>query len=130
MAHERCRDYAATSNAADHQAVRAAEERDQEVERERLGFYEQVMGTVAGRAVIWDLISRAGIYSSIFHPSGSQLYYNSGRQDFGLEILATVEPLERLYLAMETEARERVRFRRAQIAADSTPAAGSTKHEE
>jgi hypothetical protein len=104
-------------NAADHKQVKRAARVEERREEERRAYYFEVMSSADGRAMIWDLLTRAGIYATAFHPSGSQIYYNAGRHDFGLELLATVEPFEELYLAMEREARARKRQQDAETRA-------------
>lgn len=95
------------------------------MEDERISFYEQIMSHPAGRAVMWDLLCKASVFSSIFHPSGSQLYYNAGRQDFGHELQAELVRFKRLYLAMESEGRERAEQWEERMNADNMPAAGA-----
>lgn len=96
-----------TANAADAKSVRTAER----LERRRAARFRDalasVMNTPTGRAVMWGLLERAGIYRSVWDNS-SRIHYNAGRQDFGHEILAALVALDdksELYLTMEREAR-------------------------
>lgn len=97
-------------NAADPDQVRFAERKEaQAQELFELGL-KAVMATKEGRVVIWGLLDRAGVYRSPFDPSGSKIYYNAGRSDFGRELLAlAIEHAEDDYLRMEAEARRRAR---------------------
>lgn len=92
-------------NAADpRQVARAArvERRRDETFRAAL---QVVMQSAEGRFVMWALLSRAGVYGSIWDAS-ARIHYNAGRQDFGHELLADLTATdEMLYLQMETEMR-------------------------
>jgi hypothetical protein len=80
------------------------------LERRRLNRWKQnlgaVMNTPEGRAVMWTLLRRAGVYSSVFNTHGGVLNYNVGRQDYGHELIAEILKLgDEPYLAMEREGR-------------------------
>jgi hypothetical protein len=99
------RDRALMRNAADpRQVARAArKEREQGVRWEVM--LRATLMTVEGRATLWELLARAGVFRSIFDPS-SRIYYNAGRQDFGHELLAEITRVAPdLYIRMEAEAR-------------------------
>jgi len=99
---------AEVKNAADPQQVKGAARRQQRREARRLAAYHEVMTTVAGRAVMWDLISQAGVFRSVFNPHDGMQSFNIGRQDFGHELmglLLRVDAEGQLYLQMEKEAR-------------------------
>jgi hypothetical protein len=81
---------------------------------------EKVLGTIDGRAVIWELLSRAGIFNSIWE-SSARIHYNAGRQDFGHELLALVTACnEELYVQLEREARAQVKRDNQEIDAGQT----------
>lgn len=108
-------------NAADPKQVKQANQREQSREERRQFFYIQTLETYYGRAVIWDLLGRLGLHRSLLHNQGSMLYYNVGRHDFALELLAEVVGLsEKLYTQMEAEARERNRADANETAAAHT----------
>jgi hypothetical protein len=115
---------ALTGNAADPEQVKYAERKERQ-RRARFGLaLKTVLGTTAGRLVFWELLSRAGIYRSIWDPT-ERIHYNAGRQDFGHELLATIlETDEDAYLLMEREARAIARGDARETAAVQTPAAG------
>lgn len=99
----------AVINAADPRQVRTAER----LERRRLARFgdslRAVLATPAGRAVLWGLLERAGVYRSVWDPS-AKIHYNAGRQDFGHELLATICAAdEAAYMLMESEARAQMR---------------------
>lgn len=97
-------------NAADPQQVKRAARRERRAEDRQRRWVWTVMSSPEGRAFVWSLLERAGVFGSIYHPS-SQIYYLAGRQDFGHELMAEVLAAdEELYLRMEQEARERARF--------------------
>src|SRR4051812_23218730 len=98
---------AAVKNAADAEQVKRAARRDRDRERLYLDNLRGVMGDVHGRYVMWELLAKAGVFHSIYHPS-SLIYYNAGRQDFGHELMANLIAADpALYQCMEQEARTR-----------------------
>lgn len=93
------------TNAANPQQLRHATRKEKQRLERRLGALRAVMATPEGRMVMWELLERAGIFRSIWHPS-AQIHYNAGRQDFGHEILAWLTDAdEEAYLTMEREMR-------------------------
>lgn len=121
------RDRALVRNAADPAQVKRAERKERDrVERFRTNL-TAVMATEAGRQVLWELLTRAGIYQSIWDPS-SKIHYNAGRQDFGHEMLAALlDADEDLYQLMEREMRawQRVEDRGTDAAHTSRAEQGS-----
>lgn len=96
-------------NAADRRQVETARRRERRLHRERLERYRVTLQTYDGRAVLWDLLERLGVYRSVWDP-GARIHYNAGRQDAGHELMATVlEADEQGYARMAAEARERTR---------------------
>lgn len=96
-------------NAADPTQVRRAERKEKDAAVVRLEQLKAVMSTEVGRAVMWDLLERTGVYRSIWHPS-AEIHYRAGRQDFGHELQALIlEADEDLYDTMAREARTRAR---------------------
>lgn len=96
-------------NAADPSQVRRAARKTEDVEALRRGRLRAVLQTVDGRALVWDLLERAGVFRSIYDQS-ARIHYNAGRQDFGHELLAAaLDADEDAYLVMEQEARARQR---------------------
>lgn len=113
---------AAVRNAADPEQVRRAGKKDRDREELFRASLVLVMQTAPGRAVLWGLLERAGVYRSIWSPN-SEIHYNAGRQDFGHELMATIIAAdEEAYLLMEREARGRVKRDNAEIDAAQTPA--------
>jgi hypothetical protein len=96
-------------NAADAGQVNRARSRDRDKAREFAANLRAVMALPYGRAVMWELISRAGVFRSVWSPN-SEIHYKAGRQDYGHELLAELVSVdEELYQLMEREARARVR---------------------
>lgn len=66
-----------------------------------------VMETVQGRRVMWDLLTRAGVFSSSFTGDNNATNFNEGRRSEGLRLFnAVMVSCPALYLKMATEARE------------------------
>jgi hypothetical protein len=106
-------------NAANRREVDGARAREkQRLERTR-SAYLVVMATVEGRAVMWDIIARAGVFETPWNHHSMEIFRNIGRHDYGRELMADVIELdEGLYIQMEIEARAQARLDR-----DSTDAA-------
>jgi hypothetical protein len=110
-------------NAADPEQIRYAERKVKQAEDRFLDALRSVLATSAGRIVAWELLTRAGIYASIWDPS-ARIHYNAGRQDFGHELLAAfVRADENLYQLMEREQRAYQRGQDREVAAVQTRAA-------
>jgi phage baseplate assembly protein W len=109
-------------NAADPQQVKRAERRDRDAAAQVQASLKAVLSTTDGRAVMWELLERAGVFRSIWHPS-AEIHYRAGRQDYGHELQALILACdEELYDAMTREARAR-----AKRAANETDAAHTAR---
>lgn len=94
-------------------ANRKQNEYAERVEKERVNTTraaaQAVMGTHAGRLLLWELLERAGVFQSIWS-ANAEIHYKAGRQDFGHELMALlVDANEELYEQMSREARARVK---------------------
>lgn len=120
-------DRAQVRNASDPAQVKRAGRIERERAKEFLGNLRAVLDTGYGRSVMWEMLERAGVFRSIYHPS-SAIYYNAGRQDYGHELLAAlIEADPTLYQTMEREARERKTRDAAATDAAHTPSAEDQK---
>lgn len=96
-------------NAGDPNDVKGAGRQERALERRRLTFYKTVLGTEAGRAVMWDLLCQTGLFESSFSQS-SLIYFNEGRRNVGLKLRADLELADESAVEqMEREARIRRR---------------------
>lgn len=92
-------------NAANETQVRKFDRKAKDRLEQETDDLRFVMGTPAGRRVMWGLITKAGVYKTVWEPS-AKIHYNAGRQDFGHELMALLlKADESLYLAMSAEAR-------------------------
>ena len=99
-------DTARVRNAADPEQVRRGGRKDRDDERRFTDALRAVMATPPGRILVWELFKRAGLDETVWDHSGSQMYFNEGRRNFGLALKAAViEASEELYLEMEREQR-------------------------
>ena len=80
----------AVKNAADATQVKKARKNVKLVEQQERLDLEWVLKTPQGRRVFWRMLSKAGIYHSIWEPS-AKIHYNAGKQDYGLWLLAQLE---------------------------------------
>lgn len=118
---------AEVKNAADPKQVRRASQRTADQAELFRAALVLVMGTAPGRLALWELLTLAGVYGSVFAPDAT-IYYRAGRQDFGHELIALLLAAdEGLYQTMETEARARARRDHASTDAAHTPAAAATE---
>ena len=108
-------------NAADPEQVARAGRKTAKREAIRASNIKAVMSTGEGRAFMWELLERARVFESIWHPSAA-IHYNAGRQDFGHELQALLlEVDEDLYDLMAREARARGKRDAAETDAVHTP---------
>lgn len=63
----------------------AAEKRKQELDQ-----IKWLMSHKPGRAIVWRLLEKAGVYRTSFHSNGSQTFFNEGQRNLGLQLLAEV----------------------------------------
>jgi hypothetical protein len=72
-----------------------------------------VLGTVAGRAVLWHILGQCNLYGTSYDPDRNLVDRKEGRRDVGLEILAMLEMVrphahvELMQEAKSIEAQER-----------------------
>ena len=115
-------------NAADPEQVKRAGRKERDREAVFLRSLKDAMTSPAVRLVMWELLSRARVFGSIYHAS-ALIHYNAGRQDFGHELMAAcLEADEELYLLMEREARARAKREAHEIDAAHTPRAEGVTH--
>jgi hypothetical protein len=121
---------AVTQNAADPRQVRNAERLEKRREQRWEAALRAVMSTPQGRAFVWMLIRRAGIYESPFDPHGSIQSFKIGRADMGREVMGEVLRLAGdEYLVMEAEARTIDTIEARAVEAAHTAAAGNEAEE-
>jgi hypothetical protein len=53
--------------------------------------FRNVMGTVAGRAVLWHILEQCNLYSTSYDPDANLTIRREGRRDVGLELIAMIE---------------------------------------
>lgn len=114
-------------NAADPQQVRFAARKEREKAERYSNALAAVMATRDGRLVIGELLERSGLWRSSVdsHAAGSMVWFNEGRRNYGLELLADVQNVdEEAYLQMERERRAILKSETAEAAAHQTPPAG------
>ena len=111
-------------NAANRRQVDAARARERARQDRTQNAYRAVLATVEGRAVLWDIISRAGVFETPWNHHSMEIFRNIGRHDYGRELMADIIELdEGLYIQMEVEARAQARHDREATDAAYVPAA-------
>jgi hypothetical protein len=97
-------------NAADKVRVRAQSEFESRRRERYLTALRVLLSVPEGRLVLWELLSKAGVYSSCFDTQSLRMAALAGQQAHGQEVLADVLAAgEDLYDVMAREARARRR---------------------
>lgn len=118
----------AVRNAADPVQVKRAERIARRQERRDIEKLAKVLEDPDVREVLWRILRKAGVLTSVFNTHGSVMAYNAGRQDFGLRLLnEIVQAAPQRYLDMEREARERAERDEIEREALQTPRADEAK---
>ena len=92
--------------------LRARErENAEEAERQRLARqmeqdnFKWLMQSKRGRAILWSLMDRAGVFQLSFNANSMQMAFNEGRRSYGNQILTLIhEVAPELYPTMVKEA--------------------------
>ena len=82
-----------TQNAADSEQVRTAKKRERYTHEQELKDLRLLLRDPIARRFIWRTLERCKTFETIFSQS-SLIYYNSGRQDVGHELLALISEAE------------------------------------
>lgn len=97
------------TNAADEKQVKNAGKVVNANQEYYMDSLKTVMKTKDGRRVLWDFLSKCGIYAEIWEPS-AKIHFNAGKRSVGLAVLGDItECDEDLFLVMQKENRERER---------------------
>lgn len=96
-------------NAADEKQVKEANRKILSARRSELNEVRALLATAEGRKFLWRLLERCGVYKSSYDQSGSRVYFNEGRREVGLWVLAEIieaEPEAYVSLMKEAKGRE------------------------
>lgn len=95
-------------NAGSKKQVESADQRERRlIERSRKDM-RAVLATAEGRRVMWQLIGKCKVLSSIFE-TNSRIYYNAGQQDIGHYLLGEIVNADPdMWIKMQTENKEGV----------------------
>jgi len=97
---------ALVGNAADPEQVRRAGERSLSFRQQELNDLAYVLSSRQGRRFLWRQLCEAGVFKSSFHQSGSVVYFNEGRREVGLKLLADLTEVDpSMYHQMAQEAK-------------------------
>ena len=92
-------------NAADEAQVQGRKRKAQVQQERRTAALKEVLASRAGRDVIWNLISEAGVYRTSFNTNALAMAHAEGQRNVGLRLLANVmEASLSSYLLMQDEA--------------------------
>lgn len=100
---------ALVKNASDKEQVKKAEKQEKFDRNSELKDLQSVLSTPQGRRVLWRVMEKCKAFGSCYDRSGSQAYYNIGRQDLGHFIMSEiVEAGEDFLFTMMTENKNRI----------------------
>lgn len=81
-------------NASNKKQVKAATQKEKRVRDRELEDLRAVLLSREGRRFVWRLLSFCKVFGTVFHSSGSQVYYNAGQQDVGHFVLSEVTAVD------------------------------------
>lgn len=124
-------DRALVRNAGDRQQLARADRLNRDRADMTAAAYRAVMQTPAGRFVLWDLILKAGVFSSVW-TSSAEIHAKAARHDFGLNVMRELQLLDgELFQAMEREWWDRERkINRVTEAANAAATAGGANSDD
>lgn len=94
-------------NAASEKGVKKMGTREERLNHRQLDDLKAVLGSIHGKRLLWRIMSECAPFTSPLHSSGSQLYYNVGRQDIGRFIMDAVLSADpNKFLEMQIEAKD------------------------
>jgi len=95
-------------NAADPKQVRFAKEQEKRRADQEAAAMRAVLATEAGRRAIWTRLEKCGVFRSSWDLDPHTVYFNEGRRQVGLELIADIAAAdETALLHMMSEARRR-----------------------
>lgn len=94
-------------NAASEKQVKKMVSRDERLAHRQQDDLKVVLGSIHGKRLLWRIMTECAPFQSPLHASGSQLYYNVGRQDIGRFIMDAVLSADpKKFLEMQIEAKD------------------------
>lgn len=94
-------------DAGNFEDVKQALKKHKLLEDTRETGLRQILSTAEGRAFLWYLLERCGVYQSSFSADALTMAFNEGRRDIGNFILAAIHHVNPVaYLTMTQEAQE------------------------
>lgn len=98
------------TNAADRKDIRKAEKEAALREQERIEGLAYLTSTRSGRAWLWALLAKCGVFSQTFNGEALTSAFNEGRRTVGLDLLnELLGALPETFLQMTREANDPVR---------------------
>lgn len=94
---------ALVGNAADRKQLDEARRQEKAGEVKKDERFKRLMQSADFRGWVWDFLTRTRVFNSVYEQN-ARIYYNSGQQDIGHEVLGEVARLTpELYLTMISE---------------------------
>ena len=86
---------------SDERLVKDSEQKEKDLRKQQLNDIKTVLSNNSGRRLVWRLMERCGIFSSVYSETLPTMAYLSGQQDLGHFIMGEiVEADENLLLKM------------------------------
>lgn len=92
-------------DASDPKKVKAARKKEKFIDKTYLNDMKYILSLKQGRRLIWKYMENAGIFRTSF-TGNSTTFFNEGRRDIGLQILADVmaaDPDKYILMSKESE---------------------------
>lgn len=70
--------------------AQAEEAQSNERRKLELDQFKWLMSHKPGRAIVWRLLAKTGVYRTSFDTNGSRTFFNEGQRNIGLFVLAEV----------------------------------------
>lgn len=95
------------SNAGSEKCVKKMASREERLRHRQMDDLAVVLSSIHGRRLLWRILVECGTFKSVHHPSGSQVYYNAGKQDLGHFVMSEVIGVDpKKFMEMQIEAKD------------------------
>lgn len=95
------------TNIADEDQVKKHRREAQTQQEREAENWRWLLGDARGREVVWNLLAECGVFKTSF-TGNSTTFFNEGRRDIGLRLLATINDVDpAAYLKMVEESKAR-----------------------
>jgi hypothetical protein len=95
-------------NVGDQSAVKSRKKRHKLLEERQIEELRQMIDTPGGRWLLWRILEKTGLFSSLSHSNPHEMAISSGARDVGLWLIGEINEADRNgYRRLMDEAKER-----------------------